>query len=347
MHIVIVGSGVVGSNLAKYLAQESQNIALVDANREQLEAAGESIDCLTVHGDGARPSVLRKAGIEHADMVIAVTSNDTANIVICLLAERFGVKHKVARVRNPEYRDLDEIRDLRLPESGPDTQLVGPRTALSGIVDTIVNPDEIIVRSLEQYISSPGSTEVADFADGEVQLRKFMIRAGSPLCGKRIHELSTFTQQEAFLVVAIDRGEDTIVPTGTDEIREGDCVTIVMPDGVQPFVLPLVGHTLDEVSKVVIAGANSASLDLAERLRAEVDEVLIIEEDEETSEVSADLVSKARVFHGNTTDEGIHREVGMSTCDYFVAMTPSDEHNLLSCLLAKRNGASLVAMVVS
>jgi len=293
--------------------------------------------------------VLRRAGIETADMVIAVTSIDTTNIVVCVLAERYGVKYKVARVRNREYRDLAELRNLRLPDAERESQAkaiaAGP-SALTGLVDMIINPEDIIIDNLRQFIFSPGAIEVADFASGEIQLRKFPVREGTPIAGKKIKELAVYTQAEPFLLVAIDRGDETIVPSGDDEVRPGDLVTIIMPDGVLPFVLQLVGHTIDETKKVVIAGSSGISIQLAQALEEDIGDIRFIGENRELCDRATEVLRRTTVLNGKTTDDDIQAEAGMEAADYFIAMTDSDEHNLLSCLLARRNGAKRVAMLV-
>ena len=349
MNIVIVGAGVVGANLAQQLALEAQDISLVDNDQARLEDISGKVDCRTIIGNGETPSVLRKAGIEHADMVIAVTSEDATNIIVCVLAERYGVTHKIARVRNPEYADDGEISALKLPETREDSEtkaLLRQRSALTGLVDAIINPDEIIVNALQQFVNSPGATEVADFAEGRVQMRKFVVREGTALSGLQMMDLATYTQAEPFLVVAIDRGDETIVPTGTDRILPGDEVTIVMPEGVLPFVLGLIGHTIDEVNKVVITGAGPNAISLANMLEPSVEQVILIEETEEASDEAHERTGSSIVIFGNSTDEDIQQEIGMETADYFIALTDNDEHNLLSCLLAKKNGAKRVAMLV-
>lgn len=334
MNILIVGAGVVGSNLARQLSLEGQNIALVDPDEARLEDVANKIDCLTVVGDGASPQVLVRANIESADMVIAVTDNDSVNIVICMLADRYGVKHKIARVRNQEYQNLN----------------VGWRDTsgtIHRVVDNIINPDIIIATALEQFINSPGATEVADFVHGEVQMRKFNIPTGAPLAGMKVMDLRKYTAVEPFLVVAIARGETTIVPGGEDLIAVGDEVVIVMPDGVQPFLLPLVGRGIVEVNKVIISGTTPAAIELAKRLESRVAQVMLIEENRSRAEAADAQLGRSRVFVGKSTDrELLKHELGVDTADFFVAMDEDDEHNLLGALLAKNCGAKRVAMLV-
>ena len=345
MNILIVGAGVVGSNLARQLSLEHQNIALVDSDAARLDAINQRIDCLTVQGDGTTPSVLERANIAHTDMVIAVSDSDSVNLVICALAERYGVKRKVARVRNAEYRDFvsrgskktTRLRAVDKDGSGP----------LGQMVDTIINPDLIIVSALQQFIDSPGATEVADFGDGAIHMRRFPITSASPLAGLSMKELTRYTSVEPFLVVAIQRGDKTIIPRGDDRIEVGDDIVMVMPDGVQAMVLPLVGTSITEVEKVIIDGTTTVALELARRLEGMgVSQIWLIEGDEQRAHEAADKVGRARVIVGRSTDPAIHAELGTDTADYFVALGENDEHSLLGALLARKLGARRTAILV-
>lgn len=346
MNILIVGAGVVGSNLARQLSLEHQNISLVDADASRLDAINQRIDCLTVLGDGATPSVLERAGIAHADMVIAVSDSDSVNLVICALAERYGVKRKIARVRNPEYRDFVSrpVRNKSTRVRPVDKKVAGP---LGEIVDTIINPDLIIVSALQQFIDSPGATEVADFGDGAIHMRRFPITGQSPLAGLTMKELGKYTSVEPFLVVAIQRGTQTIIPRGDDRIEPGDDIVMVMPDGVQPMVLPLVGSTINDVQKVIIDGTTPVALELARRLEEMgVGQIWLIEGDQQRAHEAADQLGRARVVVGRSTDPALHAELGTDVADYFVALGENDEHSLLGALLARKLGARRTAILV-
>jgi trk system potassium uptake protein TrkA len=334
MDILIVGAGLVGSNLGRQLADEGHDITVVDVSPELLADLQGSTDCMVIEGDGACPSVLERANIAGADMVVAVTNNDSVNIIICMLAGRYGVQRRIARVRNREYVNLDKRR--------------GVNDAVGQLADTFINPDDIIAHAFEQYVDSPGALEVADFADGAVQLRRFAVTEDSAIAGMHIHALGRLRDQEPFLAVALDRGEETIIPTGSDEIRAGDEVTFIMPDGVQPFILPLVGRQMVEVNKVVIAGTTPAAIEVARRLESKIEQVWLIEPDQAKAEAVAADREKARVVVARPTElDKVGSEIGIDRADFFLAMTPSDELNMLSSLLAKRHGAHRTAAVVN
>lgn len=328
MRILIVGAGVVGSNLASELSASGHVVCVIDDDHRRVRDLNEHLDVLAVDGNGAQPSVLRRAGVEEAEMVIAVTNIDEVNLVICMLAQRFGVKHKIARLRNDEY-------------SGPKATL---RPEELGI-DTIINAEAILTSKLLRILDTPGATDCALFADGYAQLLTFDICQESPIAGLKLKDVRAMAQAFSFLVAAIFRGERSIVPRGDDEIRAGDHIAVICKPEATALVLPLMQKSVQPVERVVIYGAHKIGRDVAEALQGKLERVVLIEPNEQAAEEAAAELRDTLVLCGDPADPDILREADLAHCDYFLALSDDDQANLLAALLARHRGAKHTAVV--
>lgn len=328
MRIVIVGAGVVGSNLAEDLSLSGNVVSIIDSNPHLVCQLNERMDVLAIAGHGCSPPVLRQAGIEDAEMVLAVTNTDEVNIVICMLAERFGVKHKIARLRNADYVGTH-----------------APLTPLDLGIDTIINPEDIIASELLSILKIPGSTDVAVFAEGKVLLVTFDVEADAPVAGKRLRDLREAAAMDAFLVVAIFRGETALVPRGDDVIEPGDHIAVMVHADTLSLLLPIVHPRGKPVQRVVIYGAELLSRKLAAALQGELDQVVLIEPDVVRAEAVAAELQDTLVLHGSATDPEVLREADVGHCDYFMALSKDDELNLLASLMARRLQARRVVVM--
>jgi len=328
MNILIVGAGVVGANLAEELSLSGHNVSIVDRDPAVVRKLTDRMDVLAISGNAGQPSVLRKAGIEDAEMVIAVTNIDEINLVICMLAHTFGVKHKIARIRNEEYAG---------PHSTLDPSKLG--------IDSIINPESLITATLLKILEIPGSSDVAVFGDGQVLLVTFDIAEDAPVAGKRLASLREASQMDSFLVVAIFRGEKPLIPKGDDEILAGDQIAVLVNADTLPLVLPLVQRRVAPTHRVVIYGANLIGLSLAESLEQTLDQVVLIEPDPDRAQAAAMQLKGTLVLQGEATEPEILKEADVSHCDCFMAMSDDDESNLLSALMARRHKAPRVAVL--
>lgn len=362
--ILIVGAGVVGYNLAKQLSVEHQSITVIDESPPRVHELAK-LDCRQIEGNGAYPSVLLDAGIETADIIIAVTDNDSVNVMICLLATQLGKtkgQRRIARVRNPEYASgmapkarsssaSNETRrllstNLFAEADGFEVMDDSGGVRVPAIVDYMINPDLTIVETIVRFLDSPGATEVADFAGGSVQLRRFPVPKGCQLDGLKLRDTSKFTAMEPFIIAAIIRGKQTLIPSGDDVIQAGDEVVFIMPEGVQHFIVGLVGRAIAETRKVMISGATPLGLTLALRLETLVDQVVMIEPDRKLAEKASAALTHTQVLHGRPTDVEFLREIGLETTDDFIALEGDDSSNLMTALLAKHLGAKQTIMLV-
>jgi len=329
MNILIVGAGVVGWSLAEQLSQEGHRVSLVDADKRKIKEIGEKLDVLAVHGKAGVQSVLERAGIRDADMLIAVTSVDEVNLVVGLMASRFGVKHRIVRLRNPEFTRPGSI--LPLKELG---------------IDHVVNADPVIVGSLTRMIQIPGATEAMVLAGGQVLMLAFDVATDSPAAGKTLAELREVGELDAFLIFSISRRDQLIVPSGATRIEPGDRLHLLASADTHRFLLSILHRRPVPMNRVVITGAARIGGQLAEAIQGDVREVTLIEPDPELASEAAERLKKTTVLQGNETSLDVMQEAGVDKADLFCALSEDDQRNMLAALLAKKQGAAKVAVLV-
>jgi trk system potassium uptake protein TrkA len=329
MKILIVGAGVVGESLAEQLSQEGHQVAVVDSDRKKLAMLNEKLDILTVHGNAGMPSVLAKAGIRSAEMVIAVTNVDEVNLVVGMMATKLNVTHRIARIRNQEYLETDCV--LPLKELG---------------IDHVINADPAIVDALVRMIEIPGSSDFATLAQGQVLMLGFDITEDSPAAGKSLAELGEMRDLDALLILYISRGDELIVPKGSDTIMPGDNVHILVSADTIQFVSPLIHRHQVTVNKVIIAGASRIGIQLAQAIQEKVGQVFLIEPDQEKAEEAANLLKKTVILQGHETDLDVLEEASIDMCDLFCAVSDYDQRNMLSALLAQKHSKTKTAVLV-
>ncbi len=331
MKILIVGAGIVGFNLAEELSQEGHDISIVDRDVDQIKLISEKLDVLAVAGNACLPTVLKAAKIRDVEMVIAVTDKDEINLMVCALADKFKVKQRIARLRHMEFtseRPVFSLQELH--------------------VDQAINPRKIIIEFILKILKTPGAVNVADFAGGEILLRGFDVPENAPLAGKTIGELQDISDFNSFLIVAIVRAGELIIPKFENEICVGDKVYMMVDKEFLPLVLPMVNKTADVVRKVVIFGANRLAVNLAKELEAMgVGDISILEPDLRKANSAADELSKSMVLHGAGTDLHLHYDVNMDQADFFMALSDDDEDNILASVLAKKHGAKRAVVVTN
>ncbi len=330
MRILIIGAGVVGFNLAKELSKEGHDIAIIDQDSEKMRPISDSLDVLAVTGNACLPSVLVKAGIKNAEMVIAVTNSDEINLLVCFLASKFEVAKRFARLRHEEFTE--------------DGHIFRPEELC---VDHSINPGQIIVDTITKIIGTPGVVNVAEFANGEILLREFDVPEDAPLAGKKIQEISNISSMDSFLIVAIVREGKLVIPKPEDVIQPKDRIYTIVDKEFLPFLLPMLNKTVEEVQKVVIFGANPVSINLAKVLEETIRDLSIIEASREKAHQAAEVLSKCVVHHGSGTDMNLFNDINMKDADFFLSMSEDDEDNILAALLAKKHGAKRALVITN
>jgi trk system potassium uptake protein TrkA len=325
MRIIIAGAGTVGFHLAKQLVQEGHDISVIEQDPDIYQRISE-LDILPVLGNATSQRLLKEAGIQEAQMVVAVTPSDEVNIMICHLASKFHVPTKIARIRNTEYTLKESV--LNPTECG---------------VDLVVNPEEVVVHSIVELVQTPGCTDVAEFAGGKILLRGFKIPPDAPIAGKRLVELRDIATLDAFLIAAVSRGQKLTIPKGEYTLRAGDTIFVLVSEDTFPLFLPLIRRRLEEVSSAIVYGGRSIGRTIAGKLEQILQKVALIEPSEKLAELAAGELSKTVVLNGDGTDAEILKEAGAVGTDLFISVTADDESNTLASLLAKSMGAKRTA----
>lgn len=321
MRVIIVGAGRIGRSLAKSLAQENNEVYLIEKNEQVVRDRCEKLDVKVIIGNATDPDVLKKAQVQEAELVLAVSTSDETNLVVCSLAGLFGAKRCIARVRNMSLSES-------LAQFGYDQFKI----------DEIINPELVAAKAIVKIVETPGASEVADFADGKILLRAFDISSSSPLCGSKIEEFRDEDFPWPFLIVSVIRNDSVIIPKGNTTIEEGDHMYVLLPASSLGEFLIFINPEVKLPKKIVIYGATITGMHVAMTLAGKIDDLLLIEEDSEIAKDVAGRLEDVRIINGSASEQDILMECGVEAADIFIATTNNDQSNLISSLLAKKMG---------
>jgi trk system potassium uptake protein TrkA len=327
MLIIVIGAGEVGFNVAAHLSREFKDIVVIDKDEEKLERVSELLDVRTLSGSGSSMSVLRKAEIHKADILIAATDSDEVNMISCLVAGiQSRIPKKVARIRDPEY--------------ATSARLMGPERL--GI-DLVINTDQEVVDSILRILETHKAKDVVDLAEGRLRMASFVAEEQNPFSGKHLQELRDILTEKRLIVAAVLRGEKVIIPRGDDKIQPHDLVYVLgTPQAVSEIFLSFDPANARPARRVMIYGGNSLGLRLAQALEKRDLQVWIVDPSEERCELLASELDNATVLKGDFTSSEIMREEGVQKLDAFLALTVEEEKNILVSLLARRMGCKRV-----
>ena len=331
MKIIILGAGQVGATLAENLAREANDVTLVDADAGLLEELQDRLDIRTVQGYGSHPGVLRRAGADDADMLIAVTESDETNMLACQIANTlFHTPTKIARVRSAEY-----LKEEALFEDG----------ALP--VDLHISPEQLVTDYIRRLIEYPGALQVVDFANGLVRLVAVKAYYGGPLVGRELKELPQHLPAHVDArVAAIYRRGRPLLPQGDTLIEAEDEVFFVAAKKHIPKIMAELRKLDKPVKRVMLAGGGNIGLRLAQALEGSI-QVKVIERSRERAQQLSEQLKRAIVLVGDAASEDLLTEENIEDMDVFCAITNDDEANILSAMLAKRLGARKVMALIN
>ncbi|HET9735603.1 MAG TPA: Trk system potassium transporter TrkA [Burkholderiales bacterium] len=330
MKIIILGAGQVGGTVAESLVSEQNDITVVDTDSARLHALQDRLDLRTVTGSAAHPTVLTEAGIEDADLLIAVTQSDETNLVACKLAARmFNVPRRIARIRATDL--LDDPRVL-----GPD----------GFDVDLSICPEQVLTDYIVKLVEFPEALQVLDFAGGRVSLVAVRAYQGGPMVGRPVKEIRGHIPNIDTRIVAIFRRDGAVLADGATIIEAGDEVfCLAASDDIRQVMKEL--RRMDQpVKRVMIAGGGNIGMRLARALEGGYS-VRIIEHNKRRCEGLAARLNRTLVLNGDATDEELLEQENIAEMDLFVAVTNDDENNIMSCLLAKKMGARRVVALIN
>jgi trk system potassium uptake protein TrkA len=330
MKILILGAGQVGGTLAEHLASEAFDITLVDRDANRLRDLRDRIDIQTVQGLASHPDVLRRAGADDADMLIAVTNSDEVNMVACQVCySLFRTPTKIARIRAASYLSRD---GLFSQEHMP--------------IDVLINPEVVVTDQIRQLLEHPGALQVLDFADGRVKLVAVKAVAGGPLVGQELRYLREHMPKIDTRVAAIFRRGRPILPEGNTRIEADDEVFVLAAAKDIKAVMSELRHVERPFRRVMIAGGGL----IGEKLALSIEQqfhVKVIEYQQERCNQLAERLTKAVVLHGDATDRELMLAENVEHTDAFCALTNDDEVNIMSSLLAKRMGVRQVITLIT
>lgn len=331
MNIIILGAGQVGATLAENLVREENDITVVDMNAERLRELQNRLDIGTVIGSASYPEILRQAGAENADMLIAVTNSDEVNLVACQIAyQLFHTPTKIARVRAQDY--LDE-RDKIFGEGRFE-------------VDVLISPEKLVTDYVTRLIQYPGALQVLEFAGGKVQLVATRSYFGGPLVGKSLGNLKEFMPKYQAQVAAIYRNNRSIPLTNETVIEIGDEVFFVAASTHIMDVMAALRRLENPYKRIMIAGGGNIGFRLAQNLENDY-QVKIIEHNSERARFIAQKLHKTTVLLGDASDRELLSNENIEFTDVFCAVTNDDEVNIMSCMQAKRMCAKHVMALIT
>lgn len=321
MEIILVGCGKVGVALVEQLSEEGHSVTVIDTNAEKVRRVTEKLDVMGYVGNGSSISVLTEAGLDAADVFIAVTGSDELNLLCCMFAKKTGHCRAIARVRNPAYScELDYIK-----------QQLG--------ISTIINPELAAAREISRLLRFPAANKIDTFADGRVRLIKFQLTEAQKLDNVRLRDITGRLGSET-LICAVERGHDVVIPDGDFCLKNGDIITVLSTKAKAAEFFGKLHMPTHAVRSAMIVGCGTIGYYLAKDLIAHDIRVRILESDAQRCEDLAELLPEATILHGDGTDRQFLMAEGLPLAEAFVPLTNIDEENVLLALFAKKHSSA-------
>jgi trk system potassium uptake protein TrkA len=323
LKIIIVGAGEVGFHIASHLALENKDVVVIDKNPAATRRVSDNLDVQIVLGSGSSPVVLEEAGIQQAEIILAVTNSDETNLVACLVANILSPStKKLARIRNA---DFDAYHD-NFREQAP-------------LIDTIINPDIEVVKTIHRLMSVPGAVDIGEFADGRLKFVGVNLKDDCQLAGARLLDLPAIIGEARPLIAAMVREDDLIIPRGEDRLMSGDLVYFISEEDKLLDTLSLFNKLDQPVKRALIIGGGRIGYRLARLLEEHSIYCKIIERNPDRCTYLAERLNKPIVLSGDGSDQELLIEENIQDMDIVITLTQDEETNILASLLAKRMGA--------
>ena len=340
MKVIICGAGKVGTSIAKHLVSQDNDVTVVDRSNDLIRDIREKVDLKTIIGSASNPSILKQAGAEDADMIIAVTLQDEINMVACQMAHTFfKIPRKIARLRSEDF--LNPIwRDLYNADNMP--------------IDLIISPELEVARSIERQLKAPGAYDVVPFINDEIELLTLVIEDQCPLIDtnlKNIHELfqenSNKERDLRASIIGISRDEKLFIPKKQDTLKKGDFAFILVDKNHVKRTMNAFGLDEKPIKKIIIIGGGNIGFNLAKDLEAFHSDISvnIIENNEERAKFIADQLSNTLVLKGDGLDQNILDEANINDTDLMLALTNDDETNIIISAVARKNNCESLILV--
>jgi len=316
MKIIVVGCGNVGTTLAEQLSREGYDITVIDEQEQLVKNISNSCDVMGFVGNGASLKIQMEAGVDKADMLIAVTKSDELNLLCCLIAKKAGAKHTIARVSSPVYSsEVEFIRE----ELG---------------LSMVINPQLAAAREIERLLKFPSALKIDSFAKSKAELINYRIPDNSPLCNVPLKDMSSQVGCDILLPV-VERGDRVIIPGGNFELKAKDEISIIGSSVKTVDFFRKLNEPTSVVKDVMIIGGSRTSIYLSQNLIEMGIKVKIIEKNKEKCDELCQMLPQALIIHGDATDNELLMEEGISQTQAFIPLTDIDEENVMLALFAK------------
>lgn len=331
MKIIIAGAGEVGFHLAKLLSFESQDITLIDTSRDSLAYADTHLDIRVIRGDATSISVLKDAKVSRTDLVIGVTSSETTNITVCVLAKQLGAKRTIARISNSEFiENKDEVGFTKFG------------------IDELISPESLASSEIELLLNQSGFNDTYEFEDGALTMIGLQLSRTAAFVGKSVREVAAQFPNLKYVPIAIQRfgTQYTLIPRGDTQFKEGDQVYFTTTrDGVEE-IYKLTGKVKEDIKHVMILGGGRIGYKTASDLCQAKFNVKLIEGNKEKAFEIADDIPNCLVINGDGRNVELLEEESIKDMDAFISVTGNSETNIMSCLVAKSKGVKKTIALV-
>ncbi len=331
MKIIIAGAGEVGFHLAKLLSYESQEITLLDTRKEDLTYADNHLDIRVIKGDATSIANLKNARVKSSDLVIAVTSSETTNITICVLAKQLGAKRTIARISNTEF--IDQKDEVGFTKFG---------------IDELISPESLAATEINLLLNQSAFNDTYEFENGALTMLGLNLSRTALFVDKSIKDAASLFPEIHFVPIAIQRygTQYTIMPRGDTILKEGDHVVFMTSKGGGEELCKLTGKSNIEIKNVMLLGGGKIGIKAARELLKNKLNVKLIEKNKEKAFDIADELPKALVINADGRNVEVLKEENIKDMDAFISVTGNSETNIISCLVAKSKGVKKTIALV-
>ncbi len=331
MKIIIAGAGEVGFHLAKLLSFESQEITLIDTNRESLSYADGHLDIRVIKGDATSISVLKDARVDSTDLVIGVTSSETTNITMCVLAKQLGAKRTIARISNTEF--IDHKDEVGFTKFG---------------IDELISPESLAANEIELLLNQSAFNDTYEFEEGALTMIGLQLSRTATFVGRSVREIGEQYPELNYVPIAIQRygTQYTLIPRGDTLFKEGDQVYFVTTQSGVDHIYTLSGKVREEIKDVMIMGGSKIGYKTAKDLCKSSFKVKLVESDKDKAFEIAEEIPGCLVINGDGRNVELLQEESIEDMDAFISVTGNSETNIMSCLVAKSKGVKKTIALV-
>ncbi|NQV57227.1 MAG: Trk system potassium transporter TrkA [Rhodospirillales bacterium] len=335
MKVIVCGAGQVGFSIARYLAQEDNDVTVIDQSQELTRKIADMLDVKTVRGFASHPEILEQAGANDTDMLIAVTQADEVNMIACQVGHSlFNITTKIARVRQQGYLD-PKWANLYTRDHMP--------------IDVIISPEREVAEAIARRLRMPGAFDLISLVDDKVKLAGVRLNGNCPVINTPLRQLTQLFPDLNVMILGIVRGNDAIAPSDDEQLIEGDEIYFVSDSQHLERAMTAFGHEEREARRIIVFGGGNIGQFLTQQIEAENTSVniKIIEKDKQRAEIAARNLKRSVVLQGDVLDSAILEEANVSTAETVVSVTNDDETNILSSLLAKRLGCARAITLIN